>query len=230
MGSAVLVAVAGALFTAVHIASSNLARPAIVARAGEPAFLGLHSLVAASLVGFLSYAYYVAEPGEPLWEVGDGLWAVASVVTAFASVLLIGSLVKNPAAIPPAELPDAPPPALGVYTITRHPMMWAIALWAASHILTYPSWPQVYLSVSIATLALVGSAFQDAKKRRSLPVFWPEWQARTSFWPFQALATGRARWGGWRPIPLLVAAAFWLGASWVHIPLGNWPAGIWRWM
>ncbi|MDR3373686.1 MAG: NnrU family protein [Ancalomicrobiaceae bacterium] len=230
MGLAAMVAVAGITFTVLHIASSNLARPRIVARWGEQAFLGIHSLLSASLLTWLGIAYYLADPGEPLWDVGDGLWIAASVLTAFASVLLIGSLVKNPAAIPPAELPDQPPPALGVYCVTRHPMMWGIALWAISHILTYPFWPQVFLSASIGTLALAGSAFQDVKKRRALPVFWPVWQARTSFWPCWALLTGRARWGGWRPLPLLIAAVFWLAVTWVHIPLGNWPAGIWRWL
>jgi hypothetical protein len=23
---------------------------------------------------------------------------------------------------------------------------------------------------------------------------------------------------------------FWLAATWAHIPLGGWPAGIWRWL
>ena len=52
-----------------------------------------------------------------------------------AAVLLMGSLVGNPA------LPGAPA-ALGeprgVFAVTRHPMMWAFALWSAAHLLVVP--------------------------------------------------------------------------------------------
>src|SRR3546814_6045473 len=71
-----------------------------------------------------------------------------------------------------------------LFAITRHPMMWGLALWALAHALVMPTPAQIILSATIAVLALVGSAGQDAKKARLMGDAWRHWAARTSFVPF----------------------------------------------
>lgn len=80
-----------------------------------------------------------------------------------ASVLLMGSLVRNPA-LAGTEASAATAKAGGVYAVTRHPMVWTFAIWGVSHILVYSVPKNVILSGAIIVLALVGSALQDRKK------------------------------------------------------------------
>jgi uncharacterized membrane protein len=155
---------------------------------------------------------------------------VATAVMLVASVLLLGSLVGNPA-LPDPKAADRPVPTpRGVYAITRHPMMWAFALWGAVHVAVYPVASNIVLAAAIVVLALVGAALQDRKKERLQPDRWRAWEARTSFWPFAAIVGGRARFGGFRPHDLAGGVLVWLVATWAHGPLAGWAAGIWRWL
>lgn len=73
-------------------------------------------------------------------------------------------------------------------------------------------------------------AFQDRKKQQPLPELWPVWEAKTSYWPFAAAARARARLGGFGMHDLLGGLSVWLAATWAHVPLAGWAAGIWRWI
>ena len=175
-------------------------------------------------------AYRAAPPSTPLWPVGDALWALVTVVMLLASILLMGSLIGNPALPSPGVAKSAPAEARGVFAITRHPMMWAFALWGLCHIAVYPHAANIVLSGAVIILALVGAAFQDAKKAALQPGTWPDWQAKTSYLPFAAIAAGRARLGGFGMHTLAGGVVVWLAATWAHSPLAHMPAGIWRWL
>ncbi|WP_294353767.1 NnrU family protein [uncultured Sphingomonas sp.] len=224
------VLVAAVAFVGTHFLLSHPLRAPLVRRIGEGGFLGLYSLVAVVTLGWLVVAYRAAPAATPLWPVGDGLWAIASAVMLVASVLFMGSLVRNPALPDPTGRTKPVPDASGVYAITRHPMMWAFALWGASHILVYPDPSNVVLAGAIMVLALVGAHLQDRKKARLQPDFWPEWERRTSYLPFARIAAGRARIGKLGGHALGGGIVLWLAATWAHIPLAGWAAGIWRWI
>ncbi|HVF92877.1 MAG TPA: NnrU family protein [Sphingomonas sp.] len=227
MGSVVAAAVA---FVGTHFLLSHPLRRPIVARVGEGGFLGIYSLVAFATLIWLAIAYRAAPMTPMLWPVGDGVWAVATAVMLLASMLLVGSLVRNPAMPDPTGKTVAPAEARGVFAITRHPMMWAFALWGACHALVYPIAANLVLVAAIIVLALVGAVMQDRKKETLLPEMWPGWEAKTSYWPFVAIAQGRARFGGFGMHTLAGGAVVWLAATWAHIPLAGWAAGIWRWI
>jgi len=217
-------------FVGTHFLLSHPLRAPLVARIGERGFLLLYSAVAFATLGWIVWAYGAAPPGAYLWPVGDGLWAIGTAIMLVASVLLVGSLIGNPALPDSTAREKAVPPARGVFAVTRHPMMWSFALWGAAHILVYPDPSNVVVAVSIIVLALVGAAMQDRKKAALQPDFWPEWERRTSFWPFAAVAAGRARLGGFRPHDWAGGLVVWLAATWAHIPLAGWAAGVWRWV
>src|SRR3546814_17359193 len=82
-----------------------------------------------------------------------------------------------------------------LFAITRHPMMWGLALWALAHALVMPTPAPIILSATIAVLALVGSAGQDAKKARLMGDAWRPWAARTSFVPFARQLVRSPPWG-----------------------------------
>ncbi len=109
-------------------------------------------------------------------------------------------------------------------------MAWGFALWGIAHIVVRPTWNQIILAGSIVVLALVGAALQDAKKRELRPELWIPWSAQTSYGPFLGLVSGRAGWSRSRLGAVVIGTALWLVATWAHMPLSGWPAGIWRWI
>lgn len=225
MGNVVAAAIA---FVGTHFLLSHPLRAPLVRAAGERGFLGLYSLVAAVTLGWLALAYRAAPAATPLWPVGDLLWAIGTVVMLGGAILFMGSLVRNPAM--PEARTEIVPEARGVFAITRHPMMWGFALWGAVHILVFPDPTNIVLSLAIIILALVGAHLQDRKKERLQPDFWRQWERRTSYWPFAAIAAGRARIGRIGMHALAGGTVVWLAATWAHIPLAGWAAGIWRWI
>ncbi|URW75824.1 NnrU family protein [Sphingomonas donggukensis] len=218
--------IAATAFVGSHFILSHPLRAPIVARVGERGFLGLYSLVAAVTLVWLVLAYRATAADAPLWAVGDGLWAIGTVLMLVGSILFVGSLIGNPALPDPSGRPKPAPVPRGVFTITRHPMMWGFAIWGIVHILIFPTPANIVLCKAIIILALVGAWLQDRKKARLQPDTWPQWQAQTSYWPF----AGRARIGGFRGHDIAGGVVVWLAATWAHIPLAAWAAGIWRWI
>ena len=225
-----MVLIAAAAFVGTHFILSHPLRAPLVARLGEKGFLGVYSLVAAITLIWMIVAYRAAPVTPMLWPVGDGLWAIATVIMLVASILLLGSLVGNPAMPNPDGPIMVPAEAKGVFAITRHPMMWAFALWGLAHILVYPVAANIIVSVAIILLSLVGAALQDRKKEVLTPAAWQHWESRTSYWPFAAILAGRARFGRFGMHALAGGLVVWLAATWAHMPLAGWPAGIWRWL
>ncbi len=217
-------------FLGTHFALSHPLRASIVSRVGEAVFLAVYSLVAGVTLVWLALAFRAVPAEAPWWPAGDdGAWGIAMLLMLVASILLVGSLFGNPA-LPNPGRPTAPPEPRGVFTITRHPMMWAFALWSVSHILVMPTPSNAVLAGSVGFLALVGAALQDKKKERLQPGPWRAWEARTSYWPFAAILARRVRFGLPGAVPLLGGVVLWLAATWAHEPLAGVPAGIWRYI
>ena len=223
MGALTHVVVATAAFVCTHLLMSHPLRAGLVARMGEKGFLGLYSVVSFATLGWAIWAMRAIGPEPFLWTAPDWAWTAASIVMLIASILLVGSLIGNPA-LP--GMPQGSGEPRGVFAVTRHPMMWSFTLWSLAHALVWPQPSVLVLCAGIALLALVGAAGQDAKKSRLQPEFWPRWRARTAFVPFTGPAPVRAMWPGWGI--LAAGAVLWLGATWAHPLLGAPAVGLWR--
>lgn len=222
----------GVLFVGSHLLLSHPLRAPLAGRMGERAFQTVYSIVALATFIMMVQAWRGVPPEPPMWAVGDGLWTIASLLVLFASILFMGSLIGNPALAAPGAAAAAQRAPRGVFAITRHPMMWAFALWAFAHVLVMPTQGQIILSAIIATLALAGSAGQDVKKARLMGDAWRHWAARTSFVPFARQFSGTTPWGDTIPRghALFGGILLWLAATWAHGALGYMAAGIWRWL
>ena len=146
------------------------------------------------------------------------LWG--STPTNEAPVIVV-TRVALPTPLAEAQARRAP---RGVFKVTRHPMMWGIGLWAASHIVLWWSIRTLIVALAMGILALVGAKLQDAKKELLMGAAWAQWESNTSYWP---------RWGqlpGVGAVPLIAGTALWLGASWLHLWQAGIPAGVLRWL
>lgn len=208
-------------FVGTHLLMSHPLRPALVARLGEPGFVGCYSLVSFVFLGWMILAWRAAPEPSPLWVASYWWWPIASALMLVASILLIGSLVGNPALPRPGAPPREIGPPRGVFAITRHPMNTSFILWALVHISISGSARNLIVAGGILLLAVAGSIGQDAKKARLIGEPWRQWQARTSFVPFAALLQGRARWRdaapGW--IAIVGGLVFWAVVTSWHAPL-----------
>ena len=204
-----------------HLVLSHPLRTRLVQNMGEAAFTLLYSLIAFATLGWMILAWRGLTNSVPLWIAPLWWWGVASGIMLFACILLVGSLVRNPAFPHPGVKPPAMRPATGVFAITRHPMNWSFILWAFVHLSLWWSPRNLIVAAGILVLAVVGSIGQDRKKRAVLGDSWRGWESRTSFIPFKALIDGRIPWRaadpGW--IALLGGLALWLAITWYHAPL-----------
>jgi uncharacterized membrane protein len=212
-------ALATLVFVGSHLLLSHPLRPALAARLGARGFLVLYSLVALATFAWIILAYRQIGDSDPLWLAPYQYWPFASVLMLFASILLVGSLVGNPAH-PGAGRRVAAAPR-GVYAITRHPMNWSFILWASVHISLAGDPRNLIVAGGIFILALVGSIGQDRKKERLLGEAWRDWEARTSFVPFAAAFAGRVGWRDTIPgaIALIGGTILWAAVTSYHAPL-----------
>lgn len=215
----ILLVLALTAFVGSHFLLSHPLRAPLVARLGAGGFMIVYSLVAFATLGWAVFEWRRA-PVELWWTVPAWAWPVAAVVMLGASILLVGSVATpNPAlAGMPAAAARATPS--GVQRITRHPMMWAFALWALVHGAVSGTGRTVLLSAAILILALAGAWAQDGKKRAQMGDAWVDHEAATSFVPF-----GRGVAHGW-PMPgwpaLLGGIVLFAAAAWLH-PLAGGP-------
>lgn len=182
--------VASAAFLATHLVSSTPMRARIIAATGDKAYLGLYSVVAAAALGWMIYAYYRA-PYAGLWYF-PWLRYAPLVVMPFSLVLIVcGLLTRNPTMVGQERLLETRNAARGILRVTRHPLMWGIALWAASHVLARGDAAAAAFFGTFLLLALGGTTLSDRRKARSLGKRWQDFAGVTSHIPFVAIATGR---------------------------------------
>lgn len=196
-------------FLGLHVLPSTPLRAAAVRAIGEKAWQGLYALASLALLVWMAWEYKRA-PFEGLWP---GLRLVPVAVLPVAFVLLAcGVLARNPTAAGQAGALKSTDPARGMIRVTRHPVMWAIMLWAGAHLLAIGSLQAVVFFGGLLLLAAAGTVLQDARKARDLGEDWKRFAALTSNVPFVAVAQGRNRiaWkeiGLWRPAAGLAAFA-----------------------
>ena len=185
-------ALATAAFLVAHFVSSTPLRPVLVGTVGETAYLGTYTGVSFLTLGWMIWAYLRA-PVVPLWEVpGLKLWPLF--VMPFAMVLLAGGLLsRNPSAVRQEAALRVEEPARGILRVTRHPMMWAFALWALVHLLARGDAASLVFFGGFLLLALAGTALIDARKANTLGEDWRRFAEATSNVPFWAIVEGRNR-------------------------------------
>jgi uncharacterized membrane protein len=216
----VSLALATLAFVGTHLAMSHPLRTRLVQHLGDQWFALLYSAVAFVTLGWMILSYRATDESFRFWLTPDWAWPVASGIMLLACILLVGSFFRNPAFPQPGARSRAPRAASGVFAVTRHPMNMAFILWALVHIALWGVLPNLIVAGGILVLALLGSIGQDHKKLNVVGEPWRVWMGRTSFVPFAALLTKRAKWSalreGWPA--LLLGLLLWLAITRLHAP------------
>lgn len=205
------------------LSSAPLRRP-LAAALGEFAFAGLYSLLALAAFAWMLISYGNA-PYVELWPSLPVLRFIPLFVMPFAVLLAVGGYSqRNPTAVmqPMATAGSAPAP--GILTVTRHPVMWGVALWALSHIPPNGDAASLILFGGLVILALGGTVAIDAKRRARDPGGFARLAAVTSNLPFAAIREGRTRLARLELWRLLLAAAVYFGLLVAHPWIAGLPA------
>jgi uncharacterized membrane protein len=195
--------IAGVAFCGSHILlSSTRLRGSLRDQLGERGFLVVYSLTSLAIFAWFVAAYSAA-PTIVLWPRQKWTALVPVSVMPFAAILLVaGYSTRNPTAVGMERSARADDPAPGILRITRHPVLWAIGLWASSHVIANGDLSSLVFFGSLAALALGGAVLIDRKKQLALGSNWSRLAEVTSNVPFAALLAGRTGLR-WRDIGLL---------------------------
>ena len=199
--------IAGIAFCGSHVLlSSTRLRGSLRDQLGERGFLAVYSLTSLAVFAWFVAAYATA-PTIMLWPRQRWTALVPVLVMPLAAILLVaGYSTRNPTAVGMERSARADDPAPGILSVTRHPVMWAIGLWAVAHLIANGDLSSLLFFGTLATLALGGTVLIDRKKQLALGSNWPRLAQVTSNLPFVALLAGRTKLR-WREIGVLRVAA-----------------------
>ena len=187
-------ALASFAWFAIHavVAGSEL-RWWLLERLGPRAFSAFFSLLSLASLLFLIAAYRKA-PFYPLWFSPRVIHWLPLVVMPFALVLLVGAFsVPNPTAVGAEKVLERTDAARGVLRITRHPFLWATALWSGAHLLVTGHVAAILFFGSLFLTAVRGTSSIDEKRRRTNKAEFSRYLEITSNVPFAAIIQGKNR-------------------------------------
>jgi uncharacterized membrane protein len=182
------------VFVTSHIVlAGSPVRDRFVAMLGERGFRVAYSLLSIALIVWMAMAYNAA-PWVEIWPATTGLRHLTLGVTLIAFIFVVAGIVTpNPSATGSDSRAVVANGPSGIQKITRHPVMWGVALWGIVHALARGDAAAVIFFGGFTVLALVGAWALDTKKAAQLGDAWEDYRGRTSFWPFAALIAGRSR-------------------------------------
>jgi uncharacterized membrane protein len=183
------------VFLLSHAIPARPAVRAVLVRAlGERGFLIGYSLESLVVLTWLIIAAGRA-PFVELWpfEVWQ-MWAPNLALPLACQFAAFGIGAANPLSFGGDPRKAFDPEHPGIAGIVRHPLLWAIGLWAGAHAVPNGDLAHVLLFGFFAAIALAGMAIIDRRKRRQLGAArWQGLAVRTSFWPGAALIGRRFR-------------------------------------
>jgi uncharacterized membrane protein len=186
-------ALATLAFVGGHFLLSHPLRAPLIRMVGAKAFPGLYSLLVGAAFVWMLLAFAHA-PVIELWgKVEWFRWPLVILMLPASILVVAGLAAPNPALLMSEGALQRPQTGHGIFAVTRHPMNWGFGIWGLGHLVMNGDLAMVILGGGIAILAFLGSFAQERRKEAELGAAWQRYEAGTSFFPFAAIAAGRAR-------------------------------------
>ena len=185
-----MLALATAVFLLTHYVASTPIRSVLVRGLGDKIYVGLYSLAALVTLVWMIWAYTKA-PLDRIWY-GDEFKAWMLLLMPLSLVFLVcGLTVRNPTAVGQGTGLKTMSEPRGILRVTRHPLMWAISIWAFLHLVTRGDSASIIFFGGLLLLAVSGPVLIDWRMDRNFGVDWTRFAAKTSNVPFAAIVQGR---------------------------------------
>jgi uncharacterized membrane protein len=182
-----------ALFVGAHLFISHPPiRAPLRKTLGKWGFRAGYSLLSGAAFTWMIYSFGNA-PRTMLWEAPIFVMHGSLTLMLIAVFLIIcGATTPNPGIMDMEKQGLALGPS-GVLKITRHPVMWGIALFGTSHILANGHLEGLIFFGSLVVLALAGASHIDYRKAQRLGDQWHKYVSITSHVPMAAIISGRSK-------------------------------------
>lgn len=183
-----------AFFVGGHFVLSSLAvRRPIIKAIGENSFRMAYSALMLVALVWVIMAYRTA-PLDVVWFPPAWMHYVLQAVMLPAAILVVaGNTTRSPTAVGgEAILANSPKPATGILTITRHPFLVGVTLWAVGHAAMNGDVASLTLFGGMAILAIGGMIHID-HRRQAQGSDWGPVALVTSRIPFLAAMQGRTK-------------------------------------
>jgi uncharacterized membrane protein len=198
-GWAEMIAALGAFFASHIVPARPAVRRFFAGRLGEKMYTVLYSAVSLAILFWLIGAAGRA-PHVRLWDFEPWQLWVPNIATPLACLLIaFGVAAPSPFSIAGRDGSGFDPQRPGIAGVTRHPLLWAITLWATAHTVPNGDLAHIMLFGLFAAFGIAGMFTLDARKRREWGEdLWAHRTTRTSLIPFAAVAAGDFGLGGLR--------------------------------
>lgn len=201
-------------------------RPAIrgwlIRRIGKTIYLTVYSVLSIVVFGWLIVAADRA-PYLAVWSFSPWQLWLPNIAMPIACLLFVfGTIAPNPLSIASSNNDAFEPDHPGIAGVTRHPVLWAAALWAFAHAVPNGDLAHILLFGLFGMFSLLGMLAIDARNQRILGTAeWRRLSRSTSLVPLTALAGGRWRpsFGGINWLRLAAATGLYVGLLALHRPV-----------
>ncbi len=184
---------ASIFFVGIHLLiSGSPLRGGLVRAMGEKPYLGLFSALSAAGLAWLIWAFVDVRSPQPT-PLPNLRWLAALLNLIAFCFIVFGVMSRSPTAVGGEALLQQEDPAKAMHRITRHPMLWGFALWAATHMAFNPEPATLWFFGAFLVLALLGPLAIDAKRAKAFGEAWQRYAQKTSNLPFAAILQGRNR-------------------------------------
>lgn len=185
-------------------------RPWAVARLGHAGFGIAYSALSLAVLAWLIAAAGRA-PYVPLWDWAP--WQNHVVLAVMLPVCVILSLAiarPNPFSFGGAQNDRFDPASPGIVRLTRHPLLLALGIWSAVHILPNGDLAHVILFGTFAGFAMLGGRLVDRRRQREMGQRWHDLRAALSECPASLSLTADTL------LRLAAGLMLYAGLIWLH--------------
>jgi len=181
-----------ALFGATHFLPSHRPlRDRLIGALGRRAYFALYGTVSTVLLVWLVLAAGRA-PFIAVFDPAPWMRWVPNLAMPVASALLaLGVAFPYPYTLGGRRSAPVDPAAPGLAALTRHPALWALALWGAAHAMANPDLAHLILFLGFAAVSLGAMRLFDARAAAADPAVWPALRETTAILSFRPLADPR---------------------------------------
>ena len=203
----ILLSAAGFFLVSHLVLASMPVRTVLAEKIGAGGHRILFSVVSVGAFVWMLMAYGDARyEGNFLWVLPPGVSMIPIFVMPIVCILIVASVSsRNPMAVGGEKLLADPNPVQGIMTVTRHPMMVGIALWAVTHMIVNGDVASIILFGGILALTVLGMIHMDHRRQAVAGSDWGPMALSTSVVPFLAAIQGRTK-VDWRGIGLFRVA------------------------
>ena len=173
-----------AAFIAAHLVPTYLPlRQALVRLLGERLYIALFIILSIGLSIWLAVAFIQA-PYVEVWQQSEWhRWASLLIMPLSCLLGFIGLTSYNPFSFG-LGFKQYDPARPGVVRLTRHPVIWAMALWSAAHIVTNGDEAGITLFAMMLALSALGANSMRRRRKAALgPEHWQQLQQTSGSTP-----------------------------------------------